>query len=215
MSFRSIQEHPALQIIGLRNSSEIKQDNHRLWEARLPDISLKGCVEFIDADIDNNIKLSAIFRTAHSCWFDNSYKSKPWWRVTIINGIYSLFVYHHSIGGGLCGHTFQRSLLAALNSDVDLARSHSDANASSQEISPSKIPFPYPLGRSMTSYVASHLQFSLLVVRFLFHQKYLFFSDAVFSKAYPTVAKRLPVEKRIVMNVELPRIDQETMGKVS
>jgi hypothetical protein len=143
-----IREHPALSAIGVSQPSEKKEGNHRLWEAVLPAVYLENCVEFLDVDLDGDATLCQVFENAHSHWFDTQNKTKPWWKAIVVNGIQVVFVYHHSIGDGLSGYAFHRSLLTALNDDEVI--SHSTGAATKREpyvtADLNKMPPPYPFG---------------------------------------------------------------------
>lgn len=211
-----IHEHPALWIVGVRQPSEKQKGNHRLWEARLPHILFQDCVEFIDDDIDGNSGLSAIFKKAHNHWFDTADKSKPWWRLTVVNGTYVVFVYHHSIGDGKCGYSFHRSLIAALNANEVKRTVQSDDGADTFESPPPKELAPCPLDLIEDRLSWLHVIYNFLfwkLTRLFVNQKYFLFSDAIYPKTSPSVAKPYPIENRTVTNVEVLRIDQEVMAK--
>src|ERR1700709_1242888 len=110
-----IHEHPALWLIGVKQPSQRKEGNNRMWEARLPSIIFKDCVQFVNENNEGDAGILKIFKKAHNQWFDTGNKSKPWWKLIVVNGRNLIFLYHHSIGDGLCGYAFHRSFLAALN----------------------------------------------------------------------------------------------------
>lgn len=143
-----IKKHPALSTIGVSQPSEKKEGNHRLWEAVLPAVYPENCVEFLNVDLDGDATLRQVFENAHSHWFDTQNKTKLWWKVIVVNGIHVVFVYHHSIGDGLSGYAFHRSLLAALNDEE--VTSHSTVAAAEREAyvtsDLNKMPPPYPFG---------------------------------------------------------------------
>lgn len=66
------------------------------------------CSGLEDPDLSQN------FENAHNKWLDTKKTAKPWWPL-VVNAQYVVFIYHYSIGGGLSGYTFHRSLLSALN----------------------------------------------------------------------------------------------------
>ncbi|KAH6668708.1 alcohol acetyltransferase [Halenospora varia] len=205
-------DHPALSTIGISQPSEKKPGNHQLWEARIPSISLADCVSFID--ICSGVKdpdLSQVFENAHNEWLDTKRTTKPWWFLVIVNAQYAVFIYHHSIGDGLSGYTFHRSLLSALN-----------AEEGSEPILECKTDFSKPLTPSPLDQISDKLSWPHVIytflfwqlIRFLINQKYFLFSNADYAKTYPTVAKPLPVEEKTTTHVKTLRVKQEEMGKI-
>ena len=59
-----INDQPALSIIGVIQPSETKEENHRLWEARLPALRVQDCVEFVS--VEGDVDLAHIFENAHN-----------------------------------------------------------------------------------------------------------------------------------------------------
>lgn len=74
-----VSQHPALGIVGIKQASEKKDGNHRLWEARLPYINLEDCVEFIEGDGDLSLDLPRLLEQAHNnwTWFQTGDTTKP------------------------------------------------------------------------------------------------------------------------------------------
>ncbi|KAE9367634.1 hypothetical protein N431DRAFT_416378 [Stipitochalara longipes BDJ] len=210
-----INNQPALSIIGVEQPSEKKEGNHRLWEARLPALRIQDCVEFLS--IEGDVDLAQIFENAHNQWFDTKDISKPWWKLLVVNNRYAVFVYHHSIGDGLSGYAFHRSFLAALNSDkmsTELLEVMTDNTFVIQQ--PVKLPTPSPFDHIDDKLSWIYVIYGFLfwaILRFFVNQKYFLFSDAVFSKEYPTSAKPFPPEIKTRTRVKLLRIDSGTMTK--
>jgi hypothetical protein len=211
-----LKEHPTLSIIGVAQPSEKKKGNHRLWEVRLPVINLQDCVEFVDTPNDGDDNLARQYEAIHNQWFDTANISKPWWKLLVVKGSHVFFIYHHSIGDGLSGYAFHRSLLAAINtSSVESAKSQVEAPNFKVEVS-HEMPWPCPLDK-----INERLSWSLVVytmltwvfIRTFINQKYFLFSDAVISKTYPTATKPFPPSQKTTTKVKLLRIDKATMKK--
>lgn len=110
---RVISDLPSLSIIGVSQPSEKKAGHHRLWEARIPSIDLRGCVRFINGWSDDDHNMARILESEHNQKFDSQDKTKPWWRIVVVNGTTVAFIYHHSIGGYCpdCEHCSERLTL--------------------------------------------------------------------------------------------------------
>lgn len=213
-----INEHPALSTIGVSQPSEKKEGNHRLWEVNLSAINLVDCVLFVDDLGDGDAALGGVFESAHNEWFDTHDTTKPWWKLLIYGGSLVVFVYHHSIGDGLSGFTFHRSLLAALNanevSSTSVERS-TDATGSVVEVR-NIIPPPLPLDQIEDKLSWRFVIYGFLfwqMLRFFFNEKHFLFSDANFPKTYPTPTKPLPESERTITKAKILRLDKTTMSK--
>ncbi|KAI9055356.1 hypothetical protein LZ554_000315 [Drepanopeziza brunnea f. sp. 'monogermtubi'] len=216
-----ITEIPELAVILTSQPSKNKKGNHQSWEARLPFIRFRDCVEFVeDLTEDKDIALARVIESSHNRWFDTTKNTKPWWRLLILNSRYVVFVFHHSIGDGMSGYAFHRSFLAALNADSP--DTHEDAEAAGfegevfQVHEPNHPPVPLAiesidLKLSYFRIICTFLKWQ--IIRMLYRPKHFLFSDAVVDKAYPTYTKRFPVEKRTRSRVETLRIDTDTMSK--
>jgi hypothetical protein len=137
----------------------------------------------------------------------------------VVNGRRIAFVYHHTIGDGLSGYAFHRSLLAALNAD-DATSTFTQAAITEQGLSvvdvPVKEPPPHPMTQIPDKLSWLHVIYGFLfwtVTRFFLSSKYFLFSDAVFSKAYPTATKPFPLKDRTITKVEIMTIENEVMRK--
>lgn len=210
-----IRDQPALSIIGVSQPSENTEGHHRLWEARLPALRIRDCVEFLD--IEGNVDLANVFENAHNQWFDTKDTTKPWWKLLVINSRYTVFVYHHSIGDGLSGYAFHRSFLATLNANETSSEpgpevTEADTFVTYEPIKLPTSPFEHIDDKLSWLYIIYSFLF-WKILRFFVNQKYFLFSDAVFSKDYPTFAKPFPVETKSRTKVELLRIDNEAMTK--
>ncbi|KAL5322671.1 hypothetical protein ACEPPN_010646 [Leptodophora sp. 'Broadleaf-Isolate-01'] len=215
-----IQEIPALSIIGVSQPSEKKEGNHRTWEARLPILGFHDCVEFLnDSSVKSDTALAKISEGIHNRWFDTQNTTKPWWRLLIVNGTNAIFVFHHSIGDGISGYAFHKSLLAALNAD------DTDDQESDNEVAHDQV-FDIQRGPHEDEPIAideidTKLSWFQVIRTFLFwnvmrilvRPKYLLFSDAKVTNTYPTYSKPFPVEERTCSRVEILRIDQATMKR--
>ena len=210
-----INDQPALSIIGVNQPSETKEGSHRLWEAKLPSLRVQDCVEFISNESD--VDLAQIFENAHNQWFDTKDTSKPWWKVLVVSNRYIVFVYHHSTGDGLSGYAFHRSFLAALNADeqaAEVSMSMADNNFVIQQRakSPTTSPFDYIDDKLSWGHVIYGFLF-WVILRFFVNQKYFLFSDAVFSKDYPTPVNPFSPEIKTRTRVQILRIEGGTMTR--
>lgn len=211
-----VNDQPALSVIGVSRPSEKKEGNHRLWEARLPVLRIQDCVDFLN--IPGDVDLSQVFEKAHNQWFDTKDMSKPWWKLLVVNDRYTIFIYHHSIGDGLSGYAFHRSFLAALNSNEASLGSESAVMEEDVFIihQPPKMPTPSPFDQIDEKLSWLYVIYGLLfwtILRLVVNQKYFIFSDAVFSKEYPTLSKPFPTAERTRTKAELLRIDGVTMAR--
>ncbi|KAK9239159.1 alcohol acetyltransferase-domain-containing protein [Lipomyces kononenkoae] len=206
--------HPALGIIGVAQSSQKKKSNHRLWEARLDDIKLEDVVEFVHTESKH---LRRILESAHNEWFDTKDRSRPLWKLVVVHGTHVLFVYHHMIADGRSGYAFHQSFLAALN-EVEATHKTMQPGVNESVIAkvPSTAPPEYALALIQTSVSMIHVIWSFLwwtVVRLVFSKNSFLFSDASFSRTYPTIDKPFAKEDRTVTKVESLRIDCEMKQK--
>jgi hypothetical protein len=213
-----ILEHPALSTIGVTQPSEKQKGNHRLWEVHLPVINLTDCVVFINDLGDGDDELAHVFENAHNQWFETQDTTKPWWKLLIYDGSFVVFVYHHSIGDGLSGYTFHRSLLAALNANEPPSSSFEQSTDTTSLIInvPNKALPPYPLDQIDDRILWVYVIYGLLfwhVLRFIVNQKYFLFSDAKFSKTYPTATRPLPESERTITKAKILRFEKAMMSK--
>lgn len=113
-----INQHPALSIIGVTRPSTKKAGNHRLWEAHLAVINFLDCVEFREVALESDEQLSSVIAGFNNTWFDVNDKTKPLWKLVVLNQKTVVFVFHHYISDGLSGYAFHRALISALNEGV-------------------------------------------------------------------------------------------------
>ncbi|PVH73560.1 hypothetical protein DL98DRAFT_519821 [Cadophora sp. DSE1049] len=214
-----IRDIPALSTIGVSQPSEKKQGNHRTWEAKLPFIRFRDCVEVVnDSSAKNDTALAKICEGIHNQWFDTGDTTKPWWRLLILNGKTAIFVFHHSIGDGLSGYAFHKKLLAALNADT-IDQESGDKTVGDEvftvlERSQKEEPIAIDeLDNTLSWFQVIRTFLFWNVMRIFVRPKYLLFSDAKVTDTYPTFSKPFPVEERTRSRVGLLRIDKETMKK--
>ena len=133
--------------------------------------------------------MTQIFEAQHNQKFDTHDQTKPW-RIVVVNAEDVVFVYHHSIGDGICGYPFHRSLLKALNADesVDPGEQKPPSVFESSESPPLPCSLYEIPDKLSWPYVIYNFLF-WTVVQLLINQKQFLFSDAVYPKTYPTVAK--------------------------
>lgn len=214
-----ISQHPALSIIGISRPSSKKHGNHRLWEAHLPIINLEDCVEFLEKEWYDDVEMGRIIEDIHNTWFDTNDKTKPCWRVIVLNGKTVVFVAHHSIADGMGGYAFHRTFLQALNSspstspDVD-ENEEQNQRIQTPRIDPSSLPTPIDDLREKMSWFHAIKDFLFwTLLRFFVPAKYLYFSDAVISPHLPTVKHPLPHSPKTVTRASILRINKDMMKK--
>ncbi|KAK9322293.1 alcohol acetyltransferase [Lipomyces orientalis] len=212
-----INHHPALGIIGVDKPSQKKTGNHRLWEARLNTINLKDCVEFVQYDGEGQ-GLQRVIEKSHNEWFSSEDKTRPWWKLVVVNSAHVLFVYHHMIGDGRSGYVFHRSLLAALNEIEALKTTDgiSTDNGAFIVNVPATLPPAHPIALVQAQLSMLHAVYIFLwwtLIRLIFSNESFLFSDACFSNTYPTPLNPFPKDKRTVTRIESMQIDRTTKEK--
>ncbi|KAH7112125.1 alcohol acetyltransferase [Dendryphion nanum] len=117
-----IHRHPILSAI------PIDEDKNTTFFARLPEINLSSCVQFIErrgpvpTGTQSDTELDRIIETQHNIGFTTNYADRPFWRVVVLyeSGVSRAFslvwVVHHAIGDGTSGLVFHRCFLKALRS---------------------------------------------------------------------------------------------------
>ncbi|KAK9350309.1 alcohol acetyltransferase [Lipomyces doorenjongii] len=212
-----INHHPALGIIGVRRSSQKKNGNHRLWEARLNTINLKTCVEFVQYDGEDQ-GLQRVIEKSHNEWFSTEDKIRPWWKLVVVNGAHVLFVYHHMIGDGRSGYAFHRSLLAALN-EIEALKTidgiSTDSGAFMVNV-PATLPPAHSIALVQSQLSMLHVIYNFLwwtLIRLIFSNERFLFSDASFSNTYPTPTNPFPKDECTVTRIESMQVDCTTKEK--
>ncbi|KAK9311646.1 alcohol acetyltransferase [Lipomyces starkeyi] len=212
-----INQHPALGIIGVDQPSQRKKGSHRLWEARLNTVNLRDCVEFVSRD-GRDQGLQRIIEKSHNEWFDTKDRTRPLWKLVIVDNTHALFIYHHMIGDGLSGYAFHRSLLAALN-EIE-AQKIIDRMSVGNEGPMVNIPTTLPPAHSQTLFQANvsiiYIVYAYLwwiIIRLIFSSESFLFSDATFTKKYPTPSNPFPKDKRTVTRIESMKINCTTKEK--
>lgn len=216
-----IREIPELAIILVDQPTKEKKGHHQSWEARLPRIRFRDCVEFVeDASNDKDIALARVIEASQNRWFDTEDTTKPLWRLLVVNGRFAVFVFHHSIGDGMSGYAFHRSFLSALNADYTLTNNNPDAAEVEEGTFEVQEPTYRPIPLALDSLDGNLSWFSILwtflswhLFRVLVKPKYLFFSDAIVDKTYPTYTNRFPIAMRTQSRAEMLRIDKDTMNR--
>ncbi|KAL2064287.1 hypothetical protein VTL71DRAFT_4781 [Oculimacula yallundae] len=217
-----IEEIPALSIIGVSQQSTKKVGNHRTWDAKLPFIRFRDCVEFLDVEnINDDSVLARIYEDIHNTWFDTKDTTKPWWKLVVVNHKLAIFVFHHSIADGMSGYAFHRSLLAALNADdADQESDHNYSKVDNQIFTTdngSRNQEPIAIDEIHTKLSWFHVIRTFLfwtLIRVFIRPKYLFFSDAIVTPTFPTYSAPFPVSERTRSRVQILRIPHSTMEKV-
>ncbi|KAH6713070.1 alcohol acetyltransferase-domain-containing protein [Leptodontidium sp. MPI-SDFR-AT-0119] len=110
-----IKQHPALSIVTSSRPSTLRANHSRAWEARIKVINLKDCVSFINHFDTSKDGLASLLERQHNEWYRTEDKTKPLWRLLVVNHEHIIFVYHHLICDGIGGLAFHKALLAALN----------------------------------------------------------------------------------------------------
>ncbi|KAK9350504.1 alcohol acetyltransferase [Lipomyces doorenjongii] len=212
-----INHHPALGIIGVSKSSQKKKGNHRLWEARLNTINLKDCVEFVQYD-GKDQGLQEVIEKAHNEWFTTEEKTRPWWKIVVVNGAHVLFVYHHMIGDGRSGYAFHRSLLAALN-EIEALKTNDGISTDSGAFMvnvPATLPPAHSIAVVEAQLSMLHVIYNFLwwtLIRLIFSNERFLFSDASFSNTYPTPTNPFPKDEHTVTRIESMQVDCTTKEK--
>ncbi|KUJ19284.1 uncharacterized protein LY89DRAFT_780265 [Mollisia scopiformis] len=209
-----ISQHPALSIIGVTRPSTKTPGHHRIWDAHLPIIQLKDCVEFLDLDFDGDGQLAQTLEETHNFWFSTSDKTKPLWKILVLNGKTVVWVCHHGIADGLSGYAFHRSFLEALNSPHVVAKEDDIESVITPRIDAAALPSPledFEENLSWLHVIKTFLFWVLL--RFFVPSQYFLFSDAVVSPRFPTVSNPFPASEKTITKVAILRIDSEVMQK--
>ena len=193
--FKSLQivigQHPLLSVIFRRQSSLTKAGNHQLWKARLNSINIEDCVSFLDDYDDSDIGMRKLFEKVHNEWFDTEDKTRPLWKVIVVNRVHVLFVYHHAVCDGIAGTAFHQSLLAALNkvSKEDYTSSSSSFIASTPDtpFPADAIPVFQEQSRSSSIIRIIILYVWLRILSLFLRKRDWVFSDANYSMQVPAV----------------------------
>lgn len=214
-----IDEHPALSIIGVTQPSDKKKGNHRLWEARLRCINLEDCVEFVNAGVESEKQLAVLYERCHNTWFNTSDKTKPWWKVLVVNaaaGSWVVFVYHHNIGDGTSGYAFHRSLLATLNSPPSVNQREKFSTfvpSSTKPIQPCATDDVSSVNVSWRHLLASYLIPGY--ARYFVKRKYMIFSDIAHpSYTSPRLDNPFYSSSSAITQVRLLRLEHDFMKSV-
>jgi hypothetical protein len=212
-----VEQHPALTIVMHEEPSEKKKGNHRTWEARLRAIDLSECVSFDDDYDTSSNGLQKLLEDAHNEWLDVRDKTKPLWRLVVVNRTHVLFVYSHFIADGVSGVNFHQSLLSALNHASE--GSQVLALPSSLVVEIPSTPLP-PKGMELLSEQFSYFMclasivhmLYLSALRFLLPRKYWIFSDVALDSARPSVSKPFSDAERPVTKVHRMYLDPATLA---
>lgn len=211
-----INDHPALASIFVSRPFQKKEGNHELWEARLPGLRAKDCIEFVNDE--GEVDLAKVFESAHNEWLDTKNTTKPLWKLCVINGRYAVFIFHHAIADGLSGYAFHRSFLAALNANE--VSPCSPEPITQDDVLTLKEPVkklaPSPFDHIDEKFSWPYIIYGFLcwtLLRFFVNKKYFLFSDAIFPKTYPTLSNHFAIEKRTRTKAEILRIDSGAMEK--
>lgn len=222
--FRALREvvrkHAALSIVMHDEPSDAKQGDHRSWEARLKKLNLLDCVSFIDGHDTFTNGLQEFLQISHNEWFDVQDRTKPLWRLVVVNKTHLIFVFHHFIADGSSGVNFHHTLLSALNniSESDTNSSSAEAFPSPPEILISNMPLP-PRGLELLSEQFSSFMILLsavnmirmLVLRVFIAPKYWLFPEVKFDRSLPSARKPPSMADRPVTKVQRLCLSQTTI----
>lgn len=107
--------------------------------------------------------------------------------------------------------------MSALNGTEIHSGSDTDTEPLYSPIEVPKLPLiPCPINQIEDKLSWPYVIYGLIfwsILRFLVRSKYFLFSDAVYSKEYPTIAKASPIVERTVTKVQLLRIPEGIMQK--
>ena len=216
-----IEQQPSLGIVMHDEPSKVKQGDHRTWEARLKHISLPDCVSFLeDYDISSN-GLQELLEKSHNEWFDVQDKTKPLWRLLVVNNAHVLFVFHHFIADGSSGVNFHQTLLSALNHVSNDGRNNSTAPkiSSSPAVQISNTPLP-PRGLDLLSeqfsyymILASIANMILIhILRLIIPRRYWLFPEVKFDHLLPSTRKPPSKSQRPVTKVQRLYLSPKTLA---
>ena len=178
---------------------------------------MTDCVQFLDTDVDSDVEKEEIIEGIHNTWFKTHDKTKPWWKVLVLNGTTVIFIAHHSIADGLSGYAFHRTFLQALNSSSStLAASELEGEENQRvqtpRVDPSSLPSPIDSFQEKMSWFHAIKDFLFwTLLRFFIPSKYLLFSDAIISPFLPTVKHPLPSSPKTRTKVSILRVEGTTV----
>jgi hypothetical protein len=204
-----IAKHAALSLVMHDEPSETKQGDHRTWEGRLKDINLSECVSFLeDYDTASN-GLQNLIENSHNEWFDVQDKTKPLWRLLVVNMAHVLFVFHHFIADGTSGVNFHHTLLSALNRVSKEGKVDPAVPANSLVIPISNAPLP-PRGLDLLTDQFSYFMILTSLVnmirtyllRFIIPQKYWLFPEVYVDRSLPSARPPPSTAQRPVTKVQ-------------
>lgn len=212
-----VEQHPALTIVMHEKPSEKKKGDHRTWEARLRAINLPDCVSFIDDYDASSNGLQKLLEDTHNGWFDARDKTKPLWRLVVVNRTHVLFIFNHFIADGVSGVNFHQSLLSALNNLSEEPQVPASPGPVIIQIPSTPLP---PRGMELLRDQFSYFMFLastihllyLSVLRFFLPRKYWVFSDVDYDPVQLTVSKPLTETERPVTKVHRMYLDPGTLA---
>jgi hypothetical protein len=166
-------------------------------------------------DFNDDVQRAQIIEDIHNTWFDTKDKTKPWWKMIVLNGKTVIFIAHHTIADGLSGYAFHRTFLEALNSSaIPAGEDEENQRVETPRIDPSSVPSAIDDFEERMSWFHALSQFFFwILLRFFVPSKYFLFSDAVISPRLPTVKHPTPASDKTVTKVSILRIDNKTMQK--
>lgn len=190
-----IEKHPALSLVMHDEPSKVKQGDHRSWEARLKTINLSECVSFLEGFDTSCNGLQKLLEQSHNEWFDVQDKTKPLWKLVVVNKSHVVFVFHHFIADGSSGVNFHHGLLSALNHELEDNKGSSIVPATSTSpvipISSAHLP---PRGLDLLTeqfsyYMILHSLLNMIhmfLLRFIIPRKYWLFPEVDFDRSLPS-----------------------------
>lgn len=211
-----IEQHSSLSIHTLVRPSPKKEGNHRAWRARLKSINLEDCTSFIDDYDDSELSMQALFQKTHNEWFDLEDRTRPLWRLIVVNHVHVLFVWQHLVCDGIGGIAFHKSLLAALNkvaSEGNTARVANTLVKTSTKPLPTNLFVLFQKAGYKSNVLATVSKVAWLALfRLWYGGKSFFFDDATYSKKVPTLGQ-VKDEDRCVTSVKTLRLSPVVLEK--
>ncbi|KAH7161991.1 alcohol acetyltransferase [Dactylonectria estremocensis] len=209
-----VTEYPELSIIGLVQPLDSK-GHQGLRLAALHEIDLETCVEFRDDDEPKATPEALECLHNEWDWTDEQFNPRqPWWKVVVLGGQEVVFVYHHIVCDGRFSQTFQRQLLAGLNSFDE----HRDPVSRIIKIDPEAVRLEPEMEKFWVSTVSVfrviHVFLTSMLVR-LFWGGRLLFTDLPRAKPHGKSAliEALP-EERTKTRIATLRISSARMRRI-
>ncbi|KAF3935038.1 hypothetical protein ABW20_dc0105613 [Dactylellina cionopaga] len=208
-----VEKQPALAMVVVRRPSEVRGKD-QLWFARLPNLNIEDCIEFIDIEEKDPVENSrGMLERLFDRWFDLTNSSKPLWKVTVVNMNTVYFAFNHIVCDGRSGYFFHREFLSALNNGDNLVETPlSKTFTICQDDWPSvqKETIAKNHGFNIVLFIFAYLV--QIIIELICFPKYMVYSDIKRPAHKGSVTKMVPIEDRIKNKIVSIRIDPKTMA---